>query len=329
MERREFIALLGGAASAWPLAARAQQPAMPVVGWLSARTAETDALLLPAFRQGLKAHGYVEGSNVTIEYRWAEGRYDRVPALAADLIRQQVAVMVMSGTVGADPPTLRSIAAGTTIPIVIAGADPVESDLVSSFNRPGGNITGVNTLMRAAAPKRLGFLHELLPRVTTIGVLMNPINAAAGPELTAVQDAARTLSLRIEVLQASTEREIDIAFETLARQRVDALFVNVDPFLFSRAQQLVVLAAHRAIPTMYFRSDFVKAGGLMSYGSSPRESNRVVGDYVGRILKGAKPSDLPVQQPTRFELAINLKTAKALGLDFPQTLLAIADEVIE
>jgi putative ABC transport system substrate-binding protein len=311
MQRRDFITLLGGAAAAWPLAARArQQTAVPVIGWLSARTADTDALVLPAFREGLNAHGYVEGRNLLIEYRWADGRYDRVPALAAELVRRQVAVLFTAATANLDPEAARSLAASTPLPMVFLGTgnDPVDTGILP----PGGNATGVDTLMRAAAPKRLGFLHELLPRISTIGVLINPASASAGPELAAVQDAARTLSLQTEVLRASTERDIDLAFETLARQRVSALLVNVDPFFFSRAQQLVVLAAQRALPTMYFRSDFVKAGGLLSYGSDTRESYRIGGDYVGRILKGAKPSELPVQRPTRFELAINLKTAKAI-----------------
>jgi len=334
MKRREVLALLAGGAALPPLlcagGAHAQQSAMPVIGWLSARTPETDALVLPAFRQGLNAQGYVEGRNVAIEYRWAEGHYDRIPGLAADLIRQQVALLVIIGSANLDPDAARSLASITTTPMVfLGGPDPVDSGLVTNINRPGSNVTGVDTLLRAAAPKRLGFLHELLPRADRIGVLVNPASASAGVELTAVQEAARTLSLQTEVFHASSERTIDSAFETMARQRIGALLVAVDPFLFTRAQQLVVLAAHRAIPTMYFRSEFVKAGGLMSYGTDSREVNRVGGDYAGRILKGAKPSDLPVQQPTKFVLAINLKTANALGLDFPQTLLALADEVVE
>jgi ABC-type uncharacterized transport system substrate-binding protein len=327
VKRREFITLLGSAAATWPLAARAQQPAMPVIGFLSSRSIEVDAQLVTAFHQGLAESGFVKGRNVLIEYRWAHGRYDRLPALAAELVSRPVAVLVSTGgTVSA-----RAAKDSTrTIPVVFTTADdPVKVGLVDSLNRPGGNVTGVTASFIESASKRMGLLHELLPNATTIAFLVNPANPATVTESSEVQAAARALGQRLQVLNASTEREIDDAFERLRLLRADALLVAADPFLFSRADQLVPLAARQSIPTLYFRREFAVAGGLVSYGSNFAEFFRVVGVYAGRILRGAKPADLPVQQPTKFELVINLKTAKALGLEVPPTPLARADEVIE
>jgi putative ABC transport system substrate-binding protein len=325
MTRREFITLLGGAAAAWPLVARAQQPAPPVVGFLSSRSIEVDAPLVAAFHQGLAESGFVEGRNVSVEYRWAHGRYDRLPALAAELVSRPVAVLVSTGeTVSA-----RAAKDSTqTIPVVFTTADdPVKVGLVDSLNRPGGNVTGVTASFIESASKRMGLLHELLPNASTIAFLVNPANPTT--ETSEVQAAARALGQRLQLLNASSEREIDDAFESMRRMRADALLVAVDPFLFSCADQLVALAARQSIPALYFRREFAVAGGLMTYGSNFAEFFRVVGLYAGRILRGAKPADLPVQQPTKFELVVNLKTAKTLGLEIPPTLLARADEVIE
>jgi putative ABC transport system substrate-binding protein len=329
MKRREFITLLGGAA-AWPLAARAQRPAMPVVGWLSSRSAGIDALVLPAFRQALNAQGYVEGRNVTVEYRYADGFSDRLPALATDLARRRVAVVV---AVGASVSGTRALqAATTTIPILaIFGSDPTESGYVASLNRPGGNVTGVVVMQSQVGlgSKRMGLVHDLLPRAATIAVLVDPQQDSAAAQTTDVQEAARALGLRIEILNAGTERDLDAAFAALVRMQPDALFVAQAPFFFTHLDQIVAATTHLALATSYFRREFVTAGGLMSYASNADDAYAVLGNYTGRILNGEKPGDLPIQQPTRFELVINLRTAKALGIDVPPILLARADEVIE
>jgi putative tryptophan/tyrosine transport system substrate-binding protein len=328
MRRRQFIKLLGGTATALPLAARAQQAVMPVVGLLSTRSAATDAGILVALRQGLNESGFVEGRNLAIEYRYAEGQIDRLPSLAADLVRRQVTVIVATGGVyGAKA----AKAATANIPIVFTTAgDPVKEGLVQSLNRPGNNLTGVTTSFAEAGAKRLGLLREIVPKTTAIGLLVNPsdtINSSS--EADGVRAAARLSGQRIEVLQASTEREIDAAFATLISARLDGLLIAPDAFFGTQVSQLVRLAARHAIPTLYWRREFVDAGGLVSYGSHLADALRLAGIYAGRILKGEKPLDLPVQQPTRFELVINLKTAKALGLEISPMLLARADEAIE
>ena len=325
IRRREFITLLGGAA-AWPVAARAQQPAMPVIGFLRSTSIERSAQLLAAFRQGLKEAGYSEGQNVAIEYRSAEGEYDRLPGLAADLVRRQVTVIVATGGLAS---AQAAKALTSTIPIVFTGEDPVKSGLVVSFNQPGGNATGVSLLTTDIGSKRLGLLRELVPNATRIALLNNPNGPNVGGYLQDLQAAADSLNQRIQVLNAVNENEIDAAFVALARERPDALFISSDPFLTSRREQIVALANHYKLPAFYEWREFAEAGGLASYGPSHTEPYRLIGIYTGRILKGAKPAGLPVIQSTKFELVINLKTAKALGLEVPATLLARADEVIE
>jgi putative ABC transport system substrate-binding protein len=326
MRRRDFITLLGGVAAAWPLAARAQQ-LLPVIGWLSARSPATDAEVLALFRRELNESGYVEGRNVAIEYRWAEGHYDRLAALAADLVRRRVAAIVALGGV---LPAQAAQAATSTIPIVFAtGSDPVKAGLVSNFAHPDGNITGIAAVLNELGPKRLGLMHELLPNATTIGLLVNPNNPQAETEINETPVAAGAFGQQINVLNASTDQDINAAFTRLVQMRAAALLVATDPFFFSSANRLVGLAARYAIPAIYFRREFATAGGLITYGSSTDENFRLIGIYAARILKGEKPANLPVIQSTRFELVINMKTAKALGLTVPPTLLATADEVIE
>jgi putative tryptophan/tyrosine transport system substrate-binding protein len=326
MKRREFITLLGGAA-AWPLAARAQQPAVPVIGYLNSASPEVDAARLTGLRRGLNQSGYVEGRNLVIEYRWAGNQADRLPALAADLVQLRVAVIVTPGLVA----TLAAKAATTSIPIVfLVGNDPVQLGLVASLNRPGGNLTGYNVLLGELGSKGLALLHELVPGIATIGFLGNPNNPAVFELMTRdVLAAAPVIGVKVRTLKAATDREIDVAFVSVAQERTGALLVGNDLFFNSRIEQLVALAARHAIPTMYPVREFVVAGGLISYGGSLTENYRQVGLHTGRILKGEKPADLPVQQETKLELTINRKTANALGLQIPDKLLALADEVIE
>jgi putative tryptophan/tyrosine transport system substrate-binding protein len=327
MRRREFITLLGGAA-AWPLAARAQQPAMPVVGIINAGSPETSVSRVTAFRQGLGELGYVEGQNVTIDYRWAEGRYDRYPELVADLVRRKVSV-IATGASG--PAAFAAKAATSSIPIVFGvGEDPVRLGLVASLARPDGNVTGVNFFTAEVAAKRLGLLRELAPRTTRVAVLVNPANAASA-ESTArdVRAAAPALGLQVQMLNATTVREIDTAYASLVRERADALVVAGDGFFNSRRVQLAMLAVRHAIPATYSVRDYPEAGGLISYGTSFADTFRQIGIYCGRILKGAKPADLPVLQSTKFELVVNMQAARMLGIEVPPMLLAGADEVIE
>jgi putative ABC transport system substrate-binding protein len=326
MNRRAFIKLLGGAAVAWPLAARAQQPAMPAVGFLPSSPHYMH--YMTAFRQGLKDTGYVEGENVAIEYRWAEGQFDRLPELAAELVRRQVTVIVATGGISS---TTAAKAATATIPIVfIVAEDPVRVSLVVSLARPGGNLTGINFLNNELAAKRLELLRELVPGAARVAVLVNPANATtAETTLREAEAAARAMGLQIQVLNASTSREINAAFASLGRERPDALFVGGDAFFNSRRIQLVNLASRHAVPAAYADRLLPEVGGLMSYGSDIVAAWRQVGVYTGRILKGAKPTDLPVVQASKFELVINAETARMLGLTVPPTLLASADEVIE
>ena len=325
LHRREVITLLGGAA-AWPLAARAQHPAMPVIGFLGVRSPD-DTVTLAAFRRGLNEGGFVEGQNVMVEYRWAIGQYDRLPAQAAELVQKPVAVLVSAG---GEPAALAAKAATSIIPIVFTiGDDPVKLGLVASYNRPGGNLTGINIFTTTLEAKRLGLLHELVPQAAAIGVLLNANFPAAERQLRDVQGAARAIGLQIHALRANIDREIEVAFETVASQRIAALAVAASPFFTTRRDKVVALAARHAVPTMYTAREYAVDGGLMSYGIDVPDVYRQIGLYAARILKGEKPADLPVMQPTKFELVINLKTAKALGLQIPDKLVAIADEVIE
>jgi putative ABC transport system substrate-binding protein len=327
MRRREFITLLSGLA-AWPLTARAQQPALPVIGFLSSESPALFANLLDAFRQGLREVGYVDGQNVAIEYRWAEGQNDRLPALATDLVHRRVRVIAAPVTT---PGALAAKAATATIPIVFfTGGDPVALGLVASLSRPGGNITGVTSLGEELAAKRLELMHELMPSATIMALLVNPANTALIASTTkAAQIAARALGLQLHILQASTEGEFDTVFATLAQLRASALVIAVDSFFTGRREQLAALALRHRMPAIYQSRDFAEAGGLMSYSANLREALRLVGIYTGRIVKGEKPADLPVQQATKVELIINLKVAKTLGIIVPNTLIGRADGVIE
>ena len=325
MRRRDFIAALGGAAAAWPLAIRAQQQAMPVIGYLGAGSGPV-ARLMMEFGQGLSEAGYVEGRNVRTEFRWAEGRYDRLPAMAADLVRSQVTVIVAVTS----PPALAAKAATATIPIVFTVPDdPAKLGLVASLARPGGNATGVAFLLSELGAKQLGLLRELLPAAERIGLLVNPTNKNADAIISDMKAAASVIGVEIRVAQASDSREIETAFVALVGNRTDALIVGTDPFFYSRRVQLTTLATRYAIPAVYNVRDYADAGGLMSYGTSLTETYRQLGAYTGRILNGAKPADLPVVQSTKFDFVINLPTARALGLTVPPMLLARADDVIE
>ncbi len=327
MRRREFIALLGGTAVAWPLAARAQQPAMPVIGFMSGRAPQDSAHLVSAFRQGLAETGFVEGQTVTIEFRWADGDYDRLPALAADLVSRKVAVLV---GVGGDVSALAAKKATTTIPVVFGmGADPVKAGLVASFNRPGDNATGFTLWTSEMESKRLGLLLEIVPAVQLIGILVNPKFPPSSQELNDLELAAKGIGQRLFVALANDDAELDAALTSLGQQRVGAFLVTAAPFFDTRLERIVGFAAQNQLPAIYQFREYAVAGGLISYGPNIVESYRNAGDYVGRILKGEKPADLPVLQPTKYDFVINLKTAKALGLTVPPTLLAEAGEVIE
>jgi putative ABC transport system substrate-binding protein len=326
MRRRDFISLAGGAAAFWPVAAGAQQLAMPIIGYLDSSSADEYAPFLAAFRSGLTEAGFIEGRNVAIEYRWADARYDRLPALAAELVRIPVAVLVATGITAA----VATKAATATIPIVFnTGGDPIRFGLVASLNRPGRNVTGVASLGKELVAKRFELLREMVPKADAIAFLVNPNNAVAELDTSDAQAAAATLGPKLIVLKASSKDDIDTAFSAIVEQRGGGLLQQVDPFLQSRRGQLVALAARYALPAIYERRDFAAAGGLMSYGTSLRDALRLVGNYTGRVLKGEKPADLPVQQAVKVELILNLRTAKALGLDVPMSMLMRVDEVIE
>jgi putative tryptophan/tyrosine transport system substrate-binding protein len=328
MRRREFITLASGAAVAWPLAVRAQQPAMPIVGYINAGVADTSAGRVAAFRKGLSEAGYAEGQNVLVEYHWLEGDYERLPAMVADLVRRRVAVIA---TPGSQPATLAAKAATAMIPIVFGvGEDPVKLGLVASLARPGGNATGINFFNAEVAAKRLGLLHDLVPKSVRVAVLINPANASiAETTVREVEEAARATGLQVQTFNASTNRKIEATFAELVRDRADVLFVAPDANFVSRRVQIVTLATHYAIPASYHSREFVEVGGLMSYGTDSLDMFRQVGVYTGQILKGAKPSDLPVQQSTKFEFVINLQTARLLGIEVPNPIQLLADEIIE
>jgi putative ABC transport system substrate-binding protein len=327
IRRRDFITLLGGAAAAWPVVARAQEATMPVVGYLYVGSPRPGAEELAGFRNGLSEAGYVEGRNVAIEYRWADGHYDSLPALAADLVRRQVTVIAAVGTSG---PALAAKAATSSIPIVFqTGADPVDDGLVSSLSRPGGNVTGITSMNTGLMGKRLALLHELIPEATHFGLLVNPGSSFADSVVTEVRAAASNIGREIEVRAASNNHEIDLAFASLVKKRLEALLVSPDGLFNDRRVQLVTLATHHRVPTIYYYRFFAESGGLLSYGTSITDQTRQVGVYVGRILKGDKPGDLSILRAAKFELIINLQTAKTLGLEVPPSLLARADEVIE
>jgi putative ABC transport system substrate-binding protein len=323
--RRDFITLLGGAAAAWPLAARGQQPALPVIGYLHSASPEPYSSMMAAFRHGLAEAGYVDGQNVTIDYRWAEGQFDHLPALAAELVAHRPAVLVAGG---GDVSAVAAKAATTTVPIVFTiGADPVKSGLVASLNRPSGNLTGVTFFTITLGPKRLEMLRELQPKAGKIAMLVNP--KSLNPDAKEVQEAARALGQSVHVLDAASEEELDTAFRSLAQERDDALIVVSNPLFTSRREQIVTLANYQRIPAIYPLREYVTSGGLVSYGASIKDAYHQSGVYAGRLLKGAKPADLPVMQPTKFELVINLKTAKEIGIELPTSILLRADEVIE
>ena len=328
MRRREFIALTGAAVAAWPLSVRAQQPSLPVIAFLSPRSADASVRVTAAFRKGLNETGYVEGQNVTVEYHWLEGRYDRLPALLADLVRRQVAVMAIPGSA---PAVLAAKAATATIPIIFGvGEDPVGLGLVANLARPSGNATGINFFVNEVVGKRLRLLHDMVPKAVRVAVLLNPSNVVSTEAtLHITQEVARAIGVQTEIVNATTIGEIDAAFASFARERPDALFVAPDGFFAGRAVQFATLTARDKIPAAYSERDTVAVGGLMSYGADVADMYRQVGLYTGRILKGAKPADLPVLQSTKFEFVINLQTARALGIDVPSGLLSIADEVIE
>ena len=327
MQRREFITLLGGAAAAWPVTARAQQPAMPAIGFLSSRSANDSARAVDAFRQGLAEKGYVEGRNAGIEFRWADGQFDRLPALASDLVQRSVAVLVAVG--GAQTATIAK-ATTSTIPIIFGiGEDPVKEGLVPNLNRPGGNMTGATFSTALLGAKRLGILRDLVPSAKVVALLVNQSSSQGQGQKQDIEKAAREVGQRLVILEGSSDQEIDASYASLAKQNVGALIVGADPFFDPRRDRMIALSARYAVPTIYQFREFVLAGGLVSYGASITDYYRQIGVYVGRVLKGESPADLPVMLPTKFELSINLKTAKALGLAIPSGLLAIVDEVIE
>lgn len=325
MRRRDFIKAIAGSAATWPLIARAQAPAMPVIGFLSSASPGAYASRVRAFGEGLSETGFVEGKNVAIEYRWADGEYDRLPALAADLVRRRVSVIVANS-----PAAVAAKTATTTIPIVFdSGTDPVKLGFVASLSRPGGNLTGVSNLNLELGPKRLELLHELVPTAGVVALLVNPDNPGAENVSRDLQAAARTVGLELHVLHARSERDFTAAFATIAQLRAGALVISTDPFFISRGAQLAALSLRHAVPTIFEYREFAAAGGLISYGGNPTEPYRLMGVYTGRVLKGEKPADLPVQQSSKLELIINLKTAKVLGLTVPPTFITRADEVIE